>query len=359
LAKFINLKRVGFHIIFWLAYLVQDTWLAYLWMGPALSSLNDISRVGRAFELCATLVLPKILFTYFVVYFVLPRIYGQRSSKLIAVGSFLAGLTLLLFTVRSIELFFVYPVLWGGMIKASKFWSPFGFLFAFIDIGYINGIAIAIKLIRTQFTSKEKERALMKEKLEAEIMFLRNQTNPHFLFNTLNNIYGLALKKSDQTAAVVMKLSKLLRFMIYETQSAFIRVGDEMGMLDSYIELERIRYTKKVCISFVKEIDDECQPIGPLLLLPFVENAFKHGVSENRFASYITMHAKLRGGYFDFCIENSKECSNCDRIKESVGLTNVRRQLELLYHDYTLNVQNGTDSFKVSLKINLNDHASL
>ena len=115
----------------------------------------------------------------------------------------------------------------------------------------------------------------MRKKLETELQFLKSQTNPHFLFNTLNNIYALARKKSDSTADAVMKLSKLLRFMLYESQKKFISITDEIQVLDDFIELEKIRYGEKLQLIFNKSIDNESHPIAPLILLPFVENAFK------------------------------------------------------------------------------------
>ena len=111
-----------------------------------------------------------------------------------------------------------------------------------MDIGFASGTAIIIKQVRLQLHEKEKEKNLIRQKLETELKFLRNQTHPHFLFNTLNNIYALARKKSDETPEVVMKLSKLLRFMLYESSKASIKIGDEIKILDDYIELERIRH---------------------------------------------------------------------------------------------------------------------
>jgi two-component system, LytTR family, sensor kinase len=207
--------------------------------------------------------------------------------------------------------------------------------------------------------SKENEKNLVKEKLETELKFLRNQTNPHFLFNTLNNIYALSLKKSDDTPEVVLKLSKLLNFMLYESRKASISIGDELKILDDYIELERIRYNGRLEISFIREIDNESEQMAPLLLLSFVENAFKHGASESRFESYIHIDMKLQAGILNFSIENNKE--NCEKQQSTgnIGLANVRRQLELMYTDYDLKVDDETNRFNVGLMINLNSHAKV
>ena len=194
---------------------------------------------------------------------------------------------------------------------------------------------------------------------ETELKFLRNQTNPHFLFNTLNNIYALARKKSDDTPETVMKLSKLLRFMLYESKNPSIKIGDEIKMLDDYIELEKIRYNGRLTINFIREIDDDAEQISPMLLLPFVENAFKHGASESRFESYIHIDMRLKSCLLHFNVENTKESADNNPVTENIGLSNVKRQLELMYSDYDMQVKNETSLFKISLTINLQSHAKI
>ena len=246
-----------------------------------------------------------------------------------------------------------------GMIKNRPLFRLQSLLMALMDVGFVTGLATTIKLLSIQLAGKEREKNLVKEKLETELKFLRNQTNPHFLFNTLNNIYGLARKKSDDTAEVVMKLSKLLRFMLYESRKSSIKTGEEIKMLDDYINLERIRYSDRLSITFNKEIDNESEQIAPLLLLPFVENAFKHGASENRFESFIRIDLKLDNGLLHFDIENTKENGTADKVTDNIGLGNVRRQLELMYKEYDMQVLSGTNTFKVLLTINLRSHAKI
>ena len=228
-----------------------------------------------------------------------------------------------------------------------------------MDIGFVSGTVIVIKQFRLQLADKEREKNLIREKLETELKFLRNQTNPHFLFNTLNNIYALARKKSDETADVVMNLSKILRFMLYESKKEQIKISDEIKILDDYIELEKIRYSERLTISFIREIDNDNEQIAPLLMIPFVENAFKHGASESRFESFIHLEMKLQNGNLEFYIENTKEQNGKISSEENIGLSNVKRQLELLYKEYEVAVENEATLFKVSLKINLKSYANL
>lgn len=349
-------KRVSLHILFWLAYLVQDTLLAFLWNGSRLQGMSTGGQIISAIQLCVSLLLPKVLFTYFILYVVLQRILKQNKQRFLTFVYTVAALAVALFSVRAIETYYADPVIFHSN---SRFARPFSFLFAFIDLGYITGIAVALKQVRLQLAAGEREKKLIKEKLEAELKYLRNQMNPHFLFNTLNNIYGLARKKSDDTAEVVMKLSKLLRFMIYETRAPLIKIGDEIKMLENYINLEKIRYSRKLSIVFEKKIDDESEKISPLLLMPFVENAFKHGTGEVRFDSFIRINMQLTVGILNFEIENSKEKTQPGVIAENVGLSNVKRRLELMYKEYDLQVENQEDIFRVSLKVNLKSHASI
>jgi LytS/YehU family sensor histidine kinase len=227
-----------------------------------------------------------------------------------------------------------------------------------MDIGFVSGVAIILKLLQIQLAAREREKNLIKEKLEAELKFLRHQTNPHFLFNTLNNIYALARKRSEHTAEVVMRLSKLLRFILYGSKSNLITIADELKVLDDYIELEKMRYDR-LTIHFDREIDESTQQIAPLLLLPFVENAFKHGASESRFDSFIRMQVQLQKGVLIFNIENTKETNTTEEIRDNIGLRNVRRQLELMYKEYDLQLKNEPTIFSVRLFINLTSYAQV
>jgi hypothetical protein len=315
--------------------------------------------ISTAIVNCCVLLVPKLLFTYFMLYFTLPKI--MRDGVEIRKGVFYSILALLaaLLIYRSLLIYVVNPLIYNWTINVPPYFDLFGFLVALMDIGFASGAAIAIKQIRLQLIGKEKEKNLIKEKLEAELKFLRSQTHPHFLFNTLNNIYALARKKSDQTPEVVMKLSKLLRFMLYETAKRSIKIGDEIKMLDDYIELEKIRYTGRLTINFIREIDNENEHISPLLLLPFVENAFKHGASESRFESYIHIEMRLHNSILNFNIENTQESIERNEVNENIGLSNVKRQLELMYKEYNMLIKSETSLFKVCLTINLKSDAKI
>ncbi|PSL43826.1 histidine kinase [Chitinophaga niastensis] len=353
------MKRVHLHILFWLAYLFQDSLLEFVWIGPALPGLTESQRLATGIAAAATLLIPKMLFTYFMLLVAVKGLLrDSRPLWQIVVESAIA----LMFSILLYRIIFNYyldPYMYHGMLKRKPLLDLSHILLAVMDIGFVSGTAVILSLLRSQLAGKEREKSLIKEKLETELKFLRNQINPHFLFNTLNNIYALARKKSDKTAEIVMKLSKLLRFMLYESRKDFIPISEELKMLDDCLELEKIRYNERLTITFLKYIDNDTQFIAPLLLLPFVENAFKHGVSETRFESFIHMVIKLDKGQLTFTIENSKESGESNIVTDNIGLSNVRRQLELMYKDYHLQVDNQPVVFKVVLTINLNSHATI
>jgi two-component system, LytTR family, sensor kinase len=192
------------------------------------------------------------------------------------------------------------------------------------------------------------------EKQEAELNYLKSQTNPHFLFNTLNNIYSLARDKNDLAPESILRLSKILRFMLYETGGTFIAIEQELKIISDYIALEKLRYDDSLRINFNYDIEDMKQALPPLLLIPLVENAFKHGVSETRNLPFVDIHLSVKSRQLVFIIKNSAETvADESSIKENIGLSNLRRQLQLLYTDYTLSVLQGESVFIATLKINL------
>lgn len=204
---------------------------------------------------------------------------------------------------------------------------------------------------------KQTAKQLQIEKQEAELNYLKSQTNPHFLFNTLNNIYSLARDKSDLAPESILHLSKILRFMLYETGGDYIAIEQELKIISDYIALEKLRYDDSLRINFNYNIEDMKQSIPPLLLIPLVENAFKHGVSETRNQPFVDIHLSVIKQQLIFTVKNStEELPGEIGVKENIGLSNLRRQLKLLYTDYQLSIQPNERVFTSSLKINLISH---
>jgi two-component system, LytTR family, sensor kinase len=204
---------------------------------------------------------------------------------------------------------------------------------------------------------KKQAQQLQIEKQEAELNYLKSQTNPHFLFNTLNNIYSLARDKSDLAPESIMRLSKILRYMLYEAGGEYIAVEQELTIIGDYISLEKLRYDESLRVNFNYDVEDMKQALPPLLLMPLVENAFKHGVSETRHRPFVDIHLAVAKRQLAFMVRNSADGDLGDGVvRENIGLANLRRQLELLYKEYVLTVEQRGTEFHANLKINLASH---
>jgi two-component system, LytTR family, sensor histidine kinase AlgZ len=206
------------------------------------------------------------------------------------------------------------------------------------------------------FELEAKKKAIENERLIAELNFLKAQINPHFLFNTLNNLYYLAYSKSDNTTEVIAKLSQMMRYMIYDSNYAQVLLSREIEYMQNYISLERIRLNNQIPITFDVEGDPDRVLISPLIFITFLENAFKHGVSNSYDGAWVKVSIKLNGKECVYTVENSKLPGTKPEAheKSGIGLQNVKRRLELSYPDnYTLHVNDTTDRYKVQLNITL------
>jgi two-component system LytT family sensor kinase len=352
-------KRWLLHLFFWTVYLVQDTSLEYAWIISSFPKLSATSVLLMATKANLALLPVKLLFSYFIMFFCIDRGILRNRKLWKIITELIIALIASIILHRLIVHYYIEPHIYMDPMDQSDLFQIRRMLSAFLDIGFVAGGAVAMKFLRMYWVGREREKKLEKEKLESELKFLKTQTNPHFLFNTLNNIYALARKKSDDTADVVMKLSKLLRFMLYESRKDRIQIGQEIRMIEDYLELEKIRYNERLLLRFEKDIDDHSITIAPLLLLPFIENAFKHGASETRFDSFIDITMTLREGILQFDIGNSKDGAGKAEIEENIGLSNVRRQLQLIYKDYNLQIQDLDQRFVIHLTINLYSDAAI
>ena len=198
-------------------------------------------------------------------------------------------------------------------------------------------LSTAVYVISSNFKNREQRKSLENEKLNAELAFLRSQINPHFLFNSLNNIYSLAYQKSDKTPEAILKLSDIMRYMLYESNEETVLLAEEINYLHNYIDLQKLRFKEKVYVDFHVDIEEPEHRIMPLLLISFLENAFKHGVSTDA-SLPIRIHIDVNNGRLHFKAENAKNQLNKDQTK-GIGLANLQRRLQLGYPDrHTLNI---------------------
>lgn len=235
------------------------------------------------------------------------------------------------------------------------------------ELSFLKGVAVhsqfsfacfiffaIVRNINNNIRLREKNNQLKIEKKEAELNYLKAQTNPHFLFNTLNNIYSLARDKNDLAPESILRLSKILRFMLYETGDDFIQIEAELKIATDYIALEKLRYDESLLVTLNTDIENSKQLLPPLLLIPLVENAFKHGVSETRNKPFVDIQLTVKQQQLLFTVKNSiEETPTTQEVKENIGLSNLRRQLALLYKDYDLSVRQDNAVFTSTLRINL------
>lgn len=274
---------------------------------------------------------------------------------------------------RAFFFFFIAILLYTfGLYGWRQLWVKLGIYINYTpNLSFLKGVAVhsqfsiasiiffaIVRNIYNNIRLREKNNQLRIEKKEAELNYLKAQTNPHFLFNTLNNIYSLARDKNDLAPESILRLSKILRFMLYETGGDTIAIDDELKIMTDYIALEKLRYDDSLLVILDTDIENPKQPLPPLLLIPLVENAFKHGVSETRSQPFVDINLTVRQQQLLFIVKNSiEETATVQEVKENIGLSNLRKQLALLYKDYNLTIEQESAVFISTLKINLASNA--
>lgn len=234
--------------------------------------------------------------------------------------------------------------------QVMTFWNYYGSA-AIVGCFFIF-LSTVLKFMRDWFMNEKIKSKLENEKLISELAFLKSQINPHFLFNSLNNIYSLAYKRSGKTPEAILKLSEIMRYMLYESNENKVALSDEIRYLENYIELQKLRFKDDAFINF--EISGEIldQKISPLILIPFVENAFKHGMATDR-ENPITIAMNITAGKLFFQVINRKSHQNKDKAG-GIGLQNVKRRLDLIYKDqYRFHIEDTPDIYNCELYLNL------
>lgn len=221
----------------------------------------------------------------------------------------------------------------------------------------IGLISTGYKVTSDWFMLQNEKRELQSQNLQSELNFLKAQINPHFFFNTLNNLYALTLKKSDLAPEIVLRLSEMMRYMLYESNESEVTLEKEIKYVKNYIELERLRQAAKFKIDFQLTGKLNGQKIAPLMFIPFLENSFKHGLDKQIDSGYVNIRLQLDESMVILDIENSKPlvpALNNEKTSGGIGLENVKRRLNLLYpNKHNLNIENDSTSFKVLLNIEL------
>jgi len=334
------------HGLFWLV----DTGLVVLFYLYDLQAMTD-ARVAIA---DAVLVLaPHLLATYALLYGVLPwlwRPHRRGRFVLLLAGWYLLSMALV-FAFR----FFIFVPLHVGVPSTLREYHVAITIGPYMLLVSTAGVAACLHLYR-QWRQKELGNAqLTQENFQAELQLLKAQIHPHFLFNTLNNLYALTLKQSDQAPEVVERLTGLLQFMLEQGDAPLITLRDEVALLRNYIALEQLRYGPRLTLEFGTEDIPATAQIAPLLLLPLVENAFKHGSAEQVGRAYIRISLGVADNVVSCVIINSKSAALPAANKPpGIGLRNVRQRLQLLYPQrHGLVVEARDDTYTVRLALRL------
>jgi len=213
-------------------------------------------------------------------------------------------------------------------------------------------VGLGSNVVNQWFSAEDKKEEISKQQLQTELAFLKSQVNPHFLFNSLNSIYSLSVSNSKQTSDAVMKLSRILRYTLEEAKNNVVNLGQEVEFIKNYIDMQKIRLTDNVSIKFVTKGDIGSVSIAPLMLIPFVENAFKYGVStHNESNVYAEIDAQDRDISFT-CTNTNFPGMALKNKGTGTGISNTKRRLELLYPDkHTLDIKETAETFSVTLVI--------
>jgi len=334
--------RVAWHILFWSMAVV----FMILFFG------HQQKEYLYTFYFVGILLPITMLTTYLLLYYLVPRFLMQRRYLRFAAWSF--STILLSFYLGTMAIF---VMLFLFMFGDGPQMDPTTVDIYFLAVGmyFVVLAAVAIKLFKLWYEKQKTERILEKGKLEAELNMLKSQIHPHFLFNTLNNIYSLALQKSDAAPEMLVKLSDILHYILYECSAPFVTLEKEITLLMNYVDLERIRYGKRLELTWNVPAQVPDIQLAPMVLLPFVENAFKHGASKTRNKATISIALSHEGNKLYFRVQNSKPAVKSDHSgnqSHGLGLKNVRQRLELIYKDrFQLEIGDSGDQFKIGLII--------
>jgi two-component system LytT family sensor kinase len=289
----------------------------------------------------------RIVIAYLNLHYFLPKFLLKKRYSLYATAVFLSVLGYLI--MQSLFDFYLYGYVIGPLRSSS--WIE-TLSYNFLSTLWYLGLMLALKLSLDWYEQQRILQKIIVEKLHAEVNFLRSQVNPHFLFNVLNNLYALTLKKSDLAPDVVLKLSEMMEYMLYESDDSRVLLQKEIGYLNTYLELEKLRFGDHSDIVLNVTGDVNGQVIAPLLLLPLVENAMKHGVSKQNGNAWLHGDLYVSKSSVKLNIENSKPYIAGPTGKGGIGLDNLRKRLELLYPlKHTFRTEDRGNSYLVNLEI--------
>ena len=342
--------RIGRHAFFWLC--------CWAFMGFIYGFLyidgNAQHDFFRSYIETGVYLPQHMLLSYGIIYFVLPRYIFKNKYWLGLTGIFILIVAAALFSPM-IQALVLKPLRVVLNFSAKDHSLLFSFMGGLRGSMTIAGFAVAIKLVKHWYFKHQENQALEREKLKAELYLLRGQLHPHFIFNSLNSIYSLALKKSDETPATILKLSELMRYMFVDCSGNIIALSKEISIIQNYIELSKARYKDRLDLVTNIEGDFANKFVPPLIFLPFIENSFKYGASEMLEHAWISLDLLVDGHVLKFKLINGKPSSLAlETISSGTGLRNAKKRLQMLYPaGHELRITEDEDTFIVTLTLDL------
>lgn len=334
-------RHILIHIAGWIFFVLMTILILN---NPDESFLTLFQNVG-VMTLLISSVLLMIAFFYINRKFLIPFYFFQRKY-------FVYAILVLLFIFLLISLPFILRMRINSNFDKLGPQLLYHLLSTTLMFMMVFVVSIAGPVLKRWIDAENSAIELENQRLMAELSFLKSQVNPHFLFNTLNNIYALSVNNDPVAAESILKLSKLLRYLLQEAQNETVSINNEIEHLKQYIDLQKLRLTNKVSVNFEMAFDSSGFSIAPLLLLPFVENAFKYGVSAHE-ASKIDIKLSFKSSVFEFIVNNTLNSgARVDFESTGIGIENVRKRLELSYpRSFELNLKSNAVSHSVYLKI--------
>ena len=322
-----------------------------------LAQNDTIGLLSFILRLTTHNILMQMFFAYILIYFLLP--------KFLLKGKYIAMITGIVITLTLLIIYKYNQVLNNYYTSIQPFYEKnldpdkaYLFRCAWENVMFncptAGGIALGIKLLKQWYLKQKETQQVAASKAKAELQLLKAQVHPHFLFNTLNNIYSFTLNSSPKASEMIDKLSGLLQYIIHECNQAEVPLRKEISMIKDYMSLEKIRYGDEIYMTIDIRGDCSDKMIAPLLLIPFVENSFKHGASKMLSKPSVNLNIILENQTLHFMLSNSKpEEYNLQR-NGGIGLGNVQKRLQLLYPGkHELNMMAAPEHFTVLLEIEL------
>lgn len=336
-------EEVRLHAFLWL-FLIYARYVHLDYNAPYLVTFTDFSLFNNTFVIIFVTVF------YFHYLCIMPRVMQKFTWKRVFLGLLAAYVFFTL--IRAIIEQVITVWIWGlqNYFPGTPAWFYItdNIYFSMIPIAMATITYIIIHLIR----SLQLNKIIQEQKNDAELRFLKSQINPHFIFNTLNNIYSLVYRKSDKALPAIDKLSQLMRYMTYETEHNNVELQKEINYIQDFIDLEKMRIAGEVQLELTIDIENPNLLIPPLLLLPFIENGFKHGLlteTEHPFTILITQ----KGNHLELYTQNKSNKYNKD-MTSGIGLTNIRKRLDLQFptkHNLTITEEENIFTCQLTIEL--------